>query len=212
MPFTSPQEEKHLSCHFSFGKSRKKSIIFPSDVKFPFSRFPFNWENPMGYLVAVSFQFIAFSYCFRIVSCGTFFGFGCSLLALSSIDKIIKDELKFIDENAKIQQNYLLALNRISDYVEDHHNIKRFVCFGSVLPNLSIKYYKVHAIFFRIADDFAHLYEPVHLVLFLWSLTSICGIMLLIQMQIVKSCFNKFFQFSYFKLIYTLHFAIDLTA
>ena len=43
-----------------------------------------------------------------------------------------------------------------------------------------------HIAFFRVAISFSKVFQPIFFVLFSWSIIAICGLMLLIQIQIVK--------------------------
>lgn len=84
----------------------------------PIYRYPFDWKK--HYYIAVAFQSVSITYGFLLVSCEIVFGIGCCLLVLTTINKVVKDDLNFINKNAKTKRNRSLALNRLSEFIENH--------------------------------------------------------------------------------------------
>lgn len=82
-------------------------------------RFPFDWRNPIGYLIALSSQFIADTYFFIFVACVIAFGLGIFLFLLAAA-KDIKTDLRLLNKCAKITKNQLRSLKRLSDFIEFH--------------------------------------------------------------------------------------------
>lgn len=104
-----------------------------------FARYPFDWRNPLGYLYAVAFQYIACVYVFTFLSCAIFFGIGAFLLAVSII-KVVRNDLKLFNENALADENRLLILKRLIDFIENHSAVKK----------LSVSSQNFHALFNKI--------------------------------------------------------------
>lgn len=85
-------------------------------------RYPFDWKNPLGYFMAVVFQFIAATYFFLLLWCVVFLGIGFTFVVVAIINKDVKDYLKFINENAAQKRSQ--ALKCLSDFIQDHSTSK----------------------------------------------------------------------------------------
>lgn len=83
----------------------------------PNQRFPFDWNNPLGYFGAVIFEYTTIGCHFWFLSCALTFGVGFCLLTLAVTDDV-KDDLKIINENAKSKQNPSQTLNLISEFIQ----------------------------------------------------------------------------------------------
>lgn len=91
----------------------KKKLLFIKNgnqynlfVDFSNLRFPFDWRNPIGYLIALSSQFIADTYFFIFVACVVAFGLGIFLFLLAAA-KDIKTDLRLLNKCAKLTKNQL---------------------------------------------------------------------------------------------------------
>lgn len=82
-------------------------------------RLPFDWKNPLGYLVAVILQYIMALYCLMLAFCCVFHGIGCCLFFYTIVSKSVKDNLKQINENAAADQSL------VADFVEIYSHLKK---------------------------------------------------------------------------------------
>lgn len=80
---------------------------------------------------------------------------------------------------------------QLRSFVEFHGIVKKFSYsawhqFVNVLSFLIFFFIQ----FWRLAEDFSSFLQPVCMMSFIWSLVTICGVMLLIQMEIVQFILN----------------------
>lgn len=131
MPFTFPQTQgmTHLNCLSLFGRNSVKFSLPHILTSNSPLRFPFDWKNPLGYLVAVILQYVAISYCLVFVFDVAFFGIGYCLCFTSIITKIVKKDLKIINENAASDTNRWLTINLIIEFIQSHSSLKRLDMF-----------------------------------------------------------------------------------
>lgn len=143
----------HQLCHLLFHKYREWSVwianfflvkitgstkmshniflFFKFWIPIPF-RFPFNWKNPLGYSIAVTFQYMQAIHSDRPIFSGLFFGIGCYLCSVSIITKDIKNDLKLFNENAASGGNRRLTLNHLSIFIQTHSIMKRLSVFRAL--------------------------------------------------------------------------------
>lgn len=125
-----------------------------------------------------------------IGACIISFAFGCYLLGIA-MTKLIKRSLFAIDQSicAKIDQQRIL--DQLAEFVELHSTIKQ-LCTISVgnSHTIDIQHFNSHLIYFSLISDFSDIFEGFITILFIWSLVSICGAMLMIQMQLVPYIHN----------------------
>lgn len=95
-----------------------------------FLRFPFDWRNPIGYLVALTLQYTANVRFFKLVACLVATGLGAFSFELSMTTHV-KTDLKLINESAKMKENRLSTLKRLSEFIEFHSRLKEL----SILTN-----------------------------------------------------------------------------
>lgn len=87
-------------------------------------RLPFDWQNPLGYLVAFSFQFTVTWYLLLTILCTSIFAIG-TCLTLLSLAEDIKCELHAIKLSATFGKNRLEMLQRFKRFVEFHSFVKQ---------------------------------------------------------------------------------------
>lgn len=129
---------KHLSCHFFVGKNISDFKKFDScknfytriyEFKFHL-RYPFDWKNPLGYLVVVTHQYVVAGYCSKFLFCAASSAIGCCAFLISIIRKQVKNDLKLINANAASDRNHSLTLKLVADFVGIHSFLKKLsVCF-----------------------------------------------------------------------------------
>lgn len=85
---------------------------------FSLKRFPFETNNPLGYLIVVILEYIICGYEFFIVACTLALGIGAFWLAIS-VTKEIQRILCLIDEKIHANENQSTDLNILfSGFVE----------------------------------------------------------------------------------------------
>lgn len=157
-------------------------------------RLPFDWRNPFGYFVVIGFQYAMLSYLLLISACFVYLSIGSYIYITASI-KCMKCSLFSIGRCAST-----------ADYDDDHINqtelLERFtelIQFQSFERELSTKYkfpnflpqwQPSESVIFRSLQAFSDLFKGYFTALFLWSLSSMCGSLLMIQMQMVWINFN----------------------
>lgn len=88
-------------------------------------RFPFDWHNPIGYLIAVTVEYVIFGYECFIIACVLSFGIGAIWLIIS-VTKEIRHTLHSINDvgqENKIKSNELKRL--FSEYFHTYAAIKQ---------------------------------------------------------------------------------------
>lgn len=117
---------RFILVHKCFRKSIPCSILilfYPIFINTTNWRLPFDWRNPIGYLVVITLQYTANVYFFPFAACLVAYALGI-LLHVLSVATDIKTDLKMINENAKIKQNRLMTLERLFEFIEFHSKLK----------------------------------------------------------------------------------------
>lgn len=140
-------------------------------------RFPFDWNNPIGYLIAFVIQYIIIAYEFCLTSCALAVGIGSLWLAILAT-KDIRRILNLINDKA---QTNVIQSNDLIDFIEAHGAIKQlsrsFEFSTFIIDNLP---------FPRVEHVFSEILQPIILSLFTWSLVIISSALLFIQVELVK--------------------------
>lgn len=99
-------------------------------------RFPYDWQNPVGYLVAVSIQLFTATIAFRYIGCFTLLAFGGFMFALAIV-QILKDVLlsinnlaSFKNRNHKLAKNEKLRKNiyeKLFQFIQMHAHLQQWV-------------------------------------------------------------------------------------
>lgn len=95
-----------------------RSIIFYFVKKYVFQRLPFNWKNPIGYLVAVFLQIIVETYHFRYLACFLTFALGGYLFTTTSSIDVIKD-LKSVNDDLRSKIDISTKLTKLINLHSD---------------------------------------------------------------------------------------------
>lgn len=89
-------------------------------------RIPFDWQNPLGYLIAVAFQYTGAVCCSIFIFSASFLGIGCYLFLKAIITKVITNDLKLINENAAASNTKrFLTLNLFADFIQTYSTLKK---------------------------------------------------------------------------------------
>lgn len=135
---------------------------------------PFNWKNPMGYLIVALFQYIC-------VLNSTFFGVSVSTFVIGGsmgINSVIKDLKNIIKsfKYTKPKKSSNERLAKLCEFIDLHASAKQF-------SNLSTYFHKSNIWFihqltnstinpsFRLVRDFSAVYRPVFIYMIVWSIT-----------------------------------------
>lgn len=129
------------------------------------------------------------AYIFLYVGSITSLGIGAFLFLISGCRDVMCN-LTSINKMAKSKRHHLKCLKHISAFIRLHSDMKQLCdC------NLNKFYFQNSFIngnrnffycCFRLVRDFSKFWQPIFLTLFAWSLISICGTMLMIQIEIVQ--------------------------
>lgn len=82
-------------------------------------RFPFDWQTPTGYILAMSIQYIQTVYTFLFANSAFAMGLSSYLIANVVADDI-KINLNLMNVDVKIAKNRLKTIQQIYDFIEVH--------------------------------------------------------------------------------------------
>lgn len=85
-------------------------------------RLPFDWRNPLTYLVAIGIQYAMTSYAVKIGACVIALGISSFLYVIAS-SKCFKENLSSIDTIDKIDQNTIW--DQFIEFIEFHSHMKQ---------------------------------------------------------------------------------------
>lgn len=117
-------------------------------------------------------------------------------LMLITMTRIIKEDLSGVNKSVKNNGNRFELMNLLTKCIDFHSIVKQLSILkcrweSSLSINPVEPWFKLHVFpFIRFVTEFSSVYEIVILIVFFWSLLTICGGLLLIQMEIVE-CFDK---------------------
>lgn len=94
---------------------------------FFYQRLPFDWKNPLGYLIAIYLQFIVVSMPLRYMGCFVTLALTSFLIGMCFADDM-KNDLKSIDENAKVKLPKTTIYKQLTEMI-NFTNTKRLVAF-----------------------------------------------------------------------------------
>lgn len=135
----------------------------------------------MGYTIATILEYLM-AFCVITLSAIMInLGIGLFFLGLSTTKDLENNLHLLIESKIFTKGNQLQALQQLAHFCRFHSISKKL----DMLKYCNV--YKLKVFFFcRIVNGFSILFQPVLMVLFLWCNLSISGIMLMIQIQIVK--------------------------
>lgn len=89
-----------------------------------FFSYPFDWQNPFGYFLAMTFAFTLLTYTLLLISAIASFGIGCYLLAITVTNEV-KSITKIATTKLRLKTERSLALSRFVDLIEWHSKYKK---------------------------------------------------------------------------------------
>lgn len=92
--------------------------------RFFIRRFPWNWKNPFGFLIAIAIQNALFSYALMIGACLVAFGIGAYLYEIA-VSNCIKGSLFAINRNTQAKADQSILLEQFIEFLKLHSNAKQ---------------------------------------------------------------------------------------
>lgn len=155
-----------------------------------FGRFPFEWKNPFGFLIAFALQYIMLSFALKIGVCVLALAIGLYVYAMAAA-KCINKNLLDISRSCRlngvgIESDRKIIWDRLVGHIEYDSSMKRWAMRRNLFLSLKLINDRLLRFSIRLVNDFSYIYKHFITILFSWSLTSICGAMLAVQVQVVK--------------------------
>lgn len=173
---------------------------------FPIKRLPFDWNTPIGYLVATILQYILSAISFTVVGCIVSCGIGGFLFALAMTSDIT-EILNSINDDAKSTETEQMAVQQLRDYIQMYSMLKELgrsdhIRYELIIENFHLILCRLCWTWCRLVHEFAHIYQPMYLAVITWSLINICGTMLMFQIELVEYFEHTFFERNSFQLCF----------
>lgn len=159
-------------------------------------RLPFDWTHPIGFSIAILFQYVSTALTFVVIGSATAIGIGSFVFALAII-KDIEGILHSIDEDAKSTERGRgqSALEQLGVYIQIHSKLKEFSKRKIPRPvNLRdiFTYFSSFHFVSRLMEIVLSIYRPICLAVFIFGLIWIVGTALMLQVEMVLR-FTPFF-------------------
>lgn len=146
-----------------------------------FYRLPIDWRSPLGYLVVMASVQIEVFYMMLIAACVIALGVGAYLYVVASC-KCIKGSLFAIGRSGN-RNNFF---DQFNEFIQFHTRVKQLSRKWCAISNLQTALTKGVSIFHRWISMYAGIIQAFISILFVWSLVTISGELLMLQIQIVK--------------------------
>lgn len=159
-------------------------------------RLPFAWRSPFGFLVAVVIQYTMMSYAAMIGACIIAFAFGFYLYT-TAMTKCIKGILFHVNRSAESKTNRKMVHKQIVEFIRFHSRVKQLSKRGMKIIYIILKFLRFIVANNSYASDFSDFFRGFIALLFSWSLVTICGVLLQIQVDIVKYCIDLPLHYTY---------------
>lgn len=150
-------------------------------------RVPFDMKNPLGFLMALTMQGTMFCYGMTVGSYVLALAAGAYSYGIA-LSKCIKGSLFCINRStlAKIDQSILLE--QFAEFIDLHSSTEQLsenVVYFNENSAVIWLFEPTHVLFSRLISSFSGFIQHFITVVFAWSLVTICGAMLMIQIQLV---------------------------
>lgn len=99
------------------------TLNFNLHLSFHHLRFPFNWQHPIGYLIAFTIQYIAQTYILIFTGCYMSLFVGTSFM-LIAISKDLKENLRLLQIDETSTKSRLQVKKQLSEFVAFHSSVK----------------------------------------------------------------------------------------
>lgn len=152
-------------------------------------RFPFDWKSSCGYLIAVGIQCAIMLYATMLGVCIIAFPVGSYLYVMAMV-KCINKMLITINQLTKDHRKKYRIFQQLVEFIQFHTYVKQL----SVSCECEIFFFTavVKLIFFCsnlfriIIAGFWDVFKHICNLLFIWSLVTVCGTLLLVQTELVR--------------------------
>ena len=104
-----------------------KSIHFRLFYFFSIQRTPFDSKNPIGFIIAITFQYITIAYGLHVIACVLSLGIGAFMFAMASTEEI-KFALNTFNKVVNDQitpDNRLFILQQFAVFIHAHSIVKQ---------------------------------------------------------------------------------------
>lgn len=148
-----------------------------------FYRIPFNWKTPAGYAVASLVECAGtYSLCLVCLQCHYLYTTSCWGLTYlvkgitNDVPNLTMDSLSVAENRQKFRKLFCAIARRISD-------VKQLSKTAHTLCN---SYNNSNELSFRLVNEFDGLFEFIIMILFWWTLSNICSILLILDIELVE--------------------------
>lgn len=133
----------YLNCHLQCGKQYAltiKSMKNRIEINFCailcqfFERLPFDWKNPLGHSITITFEYVVVSYSLLIAACSIALGVVSYLYVIAS-SKCIKGSLFSISRCASVNANRQIS-NQFIEFIAFHSRVKQLSLNWSVMTQI----------------------------------------------------------------------------
>lgn len=87
-------------------------------------RLPFDWKNPFGFVMAITLQYIIFTYAMKVGACVLTLAIGLYLYVIA-MSECIKQILFAISQSTRTEAEQNLIQEQLIEYIEFDANVKR---------------------------------------------------------------------------------------
>lgn len=158
-----------------------------------FARFPFNTKCPAGYLVALLLQYTAVTYVFSVIVCLVSVGIGFfSVVVL--LARELRHTVKAMNNNAKSKDKRNQVIKQLPDFIQTYSTSHQLSIKLSAICHCHNIFISIpNSLFYRVINNYLELYQPVYIVLYIFSIAAIGVAMLIVQMELVQYKMIYFF-------------------
>lgn len=142
-----------------------------------FISFPFNWRNPVGYVIAVAWECVSVFIFLRFLACMLPMMLACFLLAFS-MTKDWKGDLRALNKTANTKH-----FKQLIEFVRSHSNAKEL---SKLYTSkwASIWLFPVNFwLFFRLINDFLDIFEICVFVNVMCCTVMLCVVLMMIKIE-----------------------------
>lgn len=153
-----------------------------------FSRFPFDWKNPVGYVFAFIVEYSIASSLFWCIGSMAIFGIESYLISVA-ITNDVESNLRLIIESAKSRKNHSKTMALIKEFIETYSTFKQLIKSHRILvfhDQIGFLFQLRGYCHYRIIYGFSGVCKLTTSVVFGTSLITMCGSMLMIQTEMVQ--------------------------
>lgn len=171
-------------------EKKKNGILLLGTVRL--KRLPFDWRNPVGYLIAAPFQYILLENPLRYLATMLSIGAGMFLFTISMTEDG-KTDLRAANDCVHTNQSSDAMFEHLSTFLRDHSNIKELSKMRQSISDFTFES-KSNRLKYRISRVFAELpilFKTNLTADFMGSTITMCIAMLMIQIEIVKCIFGQ---------------------